>query len=572
MEKTMPEVGDGATRDCASTEYGAEETTNSLHGCQFAAKLALKGALLLAPLAGSAIAIEYAPPTHLEVAGVHVELQVKLGEDVTSASILGGAASIKLPSRSMLGPRSVGLDATLDVTKVSLVNQRGALDPKKITDFASMFNDYTPIEQQLIGAARSQVAISGAVGLELVAGVELAAIGVQRRRRRRLDDYGPSERAVISQYQQRSQRQFVVGAAVLGVGLFSLGGQAAFGSNHHQSLTPNELLAGTGLSGAELNGPLRPVMEAAIPPALNFIEKTNKFYNHAEDQLRSAFAMRYNENAPPKETDVMRIIVAEDFQGKTGMERLVGVSARLWHVDKIVVSGDIAFSGSSYETPTISNLSYYAGKHIQILASMGIHDSSATRELARKDHWLVDNGAVQRTSGASFQLVDDPRHVELGGQVYSLTDQTVSEYTQAAIGETCTEHPDFVVVHDHEIGSRIAQSGCAKVVLDGRSYDPLPLQRYDVPGVGSSVELTSGSAGAYKTNDGFNLGAIDNNAAFRVLDYNLTTHSVKFQDIAITNTGAAILHEPITISNSTLASAKVSDLPLRHQALVRRRK
>ena len=115
------------------------------------------------------------------------------------------------------------------------------------------------------------------------------------------------------------------------------------------------------------------------------------------------------------------------------------------------------------------------------------------------------------------------------GDVLRDPDVDLDTFIRNTTSEACRTRPDFVLLHDHVLGAKIAAAGCQQVaVLDGRSYEfrgPRPVRSTS----GTTYELTNGSAGGHVTTKP-DPGAIRHPARFVVMTYaprgEVTTYSV----------------------------------------------
>jgi hypothetical protein len=93
----------------------------------------------------------------------------------------------------------------------------------------------------------------------------------------------------------------------------------------------------------------------------------------------------------------------------------------------------------------------------------------------------------------------------------------VDRFVADTVDRACADRPDLVVVHDHLLGRRIAESGCVgTAVLDGRSYDFLGPQEVQTATAAKALELTLGSAGGHADTRP-NPGIIDHPGRFAIL-------------------------------------------------------
>jgi hypothetical protein len=198
----------------------------------------------------------------------------------------------------------------------------------------------------------------------------------------------------------------------------------------------------------------------------------------------------------------------------------VGLAADLVDASFLALTGDLTFAGLAVETFLIDTVDYYSD-HRPVYFTPGLHDTDVVIEAAAARGWHVADGSTVDADGLSLLLASDPRISTVGGfgsgSVLRDPEVDVDRFVADTIEEACAEEPDLVLLHDHLLGSRIAEAGCQEVaVLDGRSYEFVGPQPVPVPSGRPATQFTGGSTGGHVTTVP-DPGAIKSPARFAIL-------------------------------------------------------
>jgi hypothetical protein len=478
--------------------------------------------LLLPALAAGIAAVEYGPPAvigNFPVADATTTVKLHNGGDAIHYDV-GLGVQITVPRHLSILGKQVGIEARSSIANVTLTNSAGAIDTNKIKLIGQTGSNIKP---EIKKVERAAVAHYEKLGFAAVAAVicaeSLFFIG-RTLYRRALARRTAVAQAAISGFLQRPAAAFRLLVATAALVLVGNAVYTALPlSNRHDRVVPDPVFIGTALQGSQLKGPLKFVVDAVAPQISDIIENRNRFYQLASDNQRAAFKARYGMSELAHPAGAARIVFADDFQGVSGMEQLVGQAARMSDVSMIVVGGDTSFSGTEWETPSVDTLRYYAGK-VPIFANLGRHDTPAIAKLMHHADITVADGQIHTVAGVTMLGANDPYVAPsfgIGG-VDRLRDRSVTQDTLIAdmIAKACKEHPTVFTVHDRVIGDAVAKTGCARIVLTGREYDIQRPISY-TSGLGTTVELISGSTGGHGSGDGPEITVPHNNATFQVL-------------------------------------------------------
>jgi hypothetical protein len=489
--------------------------------------------LQAAPLvaAGAVIGMKVAPPvrvSNLPIAGAQTTARLDPTTDVTQ--IKAGIAYLTLPRSIRLGSKQFGADITVDPSYLSLTDRKGNFDTTTIERLIERFSDVRPQLSELQVAVRTHYerwAAGGAATVLLSGDLLLAWWLVSKRRLARMTD---AERTAVLKDRRWKQpaRRAVLTTATLGIVVYATG--TYFSPTTHRPVLADPILSGTPLEGGELGGPAKFAFDTVLPNAISVVTATNAFYRAGSQHFTDAFTDLYRARQLPRQEHVRRFVVFDDVQGVSGMQRIIGVAAKAFNADSIFNSGDTSFSGTRWETASVSTLPYYAGK-ITTWAAEGAHDSSDIATMQRNKGMVVADGKTRTVAGISALGVNDPYRAPFAGQSRHLTDPVLAREVldtgrdaaaltaDRATAEACQTHPLVIFVHDHAIGDPLAQSGCATFVFTGREFVMPPPRTYASPGGGRTYEVINGSAGGHGNGDGPEIGIIHNPATFTVVEY-----------------------------------------------------
>lgn len=471
--------------------------------------------LLTLPFASALVAIRAAPPTHVDIAGQAISVKPVVGQDTTR--VQGGALVRPEHAHVDVLDKDVGVDVSANW------NQLIPKDKKTRKYLVALWDDPQPEIDRIRAAARFYLIQWGVIGFFMgavcTAGV---ALGL-RTRRRRLARYRPDLAEAIRAHNRR-MRIALASTGTLGILLVDGVGANTYLHRDHHVVASSPEFADTTLEDTEVNG-----LMADVLPFLSVLRPRNQFYDHVATNLEAALS-GHSDLISRKGRTVF--VVAEDFEDVNGMARQVGLTARLLDADFIALSGDITFAGKPIETYLIDTVNYYS-ENRPVYFAPGLHDTRAIVEAAQARGWHVADALTTTIGDLSLLAAPDPRVSLVGdfgvGDVLRDPDVDLDTFIENTTSEACRTHPDFVLLHDHGLGAKIAAAGCQRVaVLDGRSYQflgPRPVRS----GSDTTYELTSGSAGGHVSTKP-DPGAIRHPARFVVMTHaprhGATTYSV----------------------------------------------
>ncbi|MGA8246054.1 MAG: hypothetical protein WB797_04055 [Nocardioides sp.] len=460
---------------------------------------------LSVPLACAVVAVRFAPPSHVEIAGQPVAVKPVLGQD--TSRIQGGA----LIRREHAHVGALGLDVGVDIS--ADWNRLIPSDKQTRKYLIALWDDPRPEISRIQDAARAYLAQWSLIGL-LSGAVASGGVAVLlRERRRRLAAYSPEQAAFVSAHNRRL-RIGLIAAGVAGALALDGLGLATYLHHDHHVVTSSPVFRGTTLQGTEVNGLMSEVL-----PFLAILRPRDRFFDTVTANLELALSDR-GDLRP--HGDRMVFVLAEDFEDVNGMARQVGLTAKLLGADFIALSGDLTFAGKPIESYIIDTVDYYSD-HTPVYFAPGLHDTSAIVDAARARGWNVADGHTHAAGGLTLLSLADPRISQVGdfgvGDVLRDPNVDLDRFVTDSITEACQTHPDFVLVHDHKLGQRIAASGCPGVaVLDGRSYQFVGPRPVRTTSGGQVYELTNGSAGGHVSTEP-NPGDLQSPARFAILTY-----------------------------------------------------
>ena len=475
--------------------------------------------LLTTAAAGALIAVAYAPPARVDVAGQQVSVKPVFGQDTTR--LVDGALVRPEHADVDLLDKDIGVDVSADW------NSLLPSDKRTRRYLLALWEDPTPQIERLREAARRHVLVWSLIGSlagAMMIGTLWAALGF---RRRRLRSYEPEQAALLAAYNRRLR----VGLATLGAALLlALHGLAVSIYRHEDrhTVTGSAAFVGTSLEGTEANG-----LVAEVLPFLSVLQPRTTFYDDVSDNLERALAER--PELARSEGEVV-FVLAEDFEDVNGMARQVGTAARLVDATFVALSGDLTFAGKAIETYLVDTIDYYSEDRPVYLAP-GLHDTSTVIAAAQARDWHVADGQSQDIEGLTLLSFTDPRVSSVGtfGTEDLLRDPEVGvdEFLEQAIESTCDERPDFVLIHDYQLGRRIAASGCAlAAVLDGRSYTFVGPRQVTTSTGQVATEFTSGSAGGH-VDTRPDPGAIKHRATFSILTFDPESGRTSYVSVSV---------------------------------------
>jgi len=488
------------------------------------------------PFASALVAVRYAPPAHVDIAGQPVAVKPVLGQNT---SRLQNGALIR-PEHAHVG--LLGTDVGVDVS--ADWNRLIPSDQQTRQYLIALWDDPRPEIQRIRQAARAYLVTWSLVGFLSGAVVSGGVAVLVRERRRRLADYTAEERDLVTEHNRRL-RAGLVAAGVAGALVLDAVGLATYLHRDHHLVVSNPLFAGTTLEGTEVNG----LMEEVLP-FLSILRPRDTFYDTVARNLEEALAGR--DDLRPR-GDGMVFVLAEDFEDVNGMARQVGLAAKLVDANFIALSGDLTFAGKPIESYIIDTVDYYSEDR-PVYFAPGLHDTEEIVHAAEERGWHVADGRTRTIGGLTMLAAADPRVSLVGdfgvGDVLRDPDVDLDTFVTDTTDEACATRPDFVLLHDHFLGQEVAASGCQRVaVLDGRSYDFLGPRRVTTADGDHAYELTNGSAGGHISTEP-DPGDLQHPARFAILTYSPTHQRTGYAvvtvspDASVTVTPRAGLHTP----------------------------
>ncbi len=499
-----------------------------------ASRLLLLVLLVTTPVAGALIALAYAPPAEVEVAGQVVTVKPVLGQDTTR--LLDGALVRPEHTHVAAIDRDIGVDVSADWNRLI------PSDKQTRRYLTALWDDPQPQIDRLKSAARMYVVVwtlvGAGAGLAVVAAVWLA-LGL---RRRRLEGYDAGTAAAVTAHNRRLR----VFGAFVGVVLLALVDILAVRVYRHQDrhvVVGSPVFAGTSLEGTEAGG-----LVAEVLPLLSILQPRTSFYDGVSAELEEALDER------PELTrtdDEVVFVLAEDFEDVNGMARQVGLAADLVDASFIALSGDLTFAGKALETYLIDTIDYYSQGRPVYLAP-GLHDTPVVLRAAEARGWHVADGEVQDIDGLTLLPFADPRVSTVGGfgtdDLLRDPEVDVEQFTEDAVETTCEELPDFVLLHDHRLGRNIAESGCVEqAVLDGRSYTLMGPQIVQTAAGDESIQYTGGSAGGHVSTRP-DPGPVKNTATFTIVTFDPESDETSYAVVSVQPDGSVTVspERPLT--------------------------
>jgi hypothetical protein len=438
------------------------------------------------PFASALVAVRVAPAAQVEVAGEQVAVKPVLGQD--TSRLQNGALVRRDHGHLPLLGTDVGVDIDADWNRLIPSNERSR------RYLVALWDDPRPELRRLQDAARDYLVRWGLIGFATGVGVGATALLSLRVRRRRLSHYTPEQARLVSEHNRRLRRT-VATLAVAGLVAVDAWGIALYADRDHEAVVPDPEFAGTTLAGTEANGLISDIL-----PFLSILEPRSDFYDVVSHGLTKALAER-----PDLHSQSGRVVfvLAEDFEDVNGMARQVGRAAAVVDADFLALSGDLTFAGKPVESYIIDTIDYYSDER-PVYFAPGLHDTDAIVQAAQARGWHVGDGTTHTIGDLTLLAAADPRISNVGdfgsGEVLRNPDVDLETFVQNTTDETCRSRPDFVLLHDHVLGSRIAASDCQRrAVLDGRSFEFLGPQRVPTTDGHRALEYTSGSAGGHVT-------------------------------------------------------------------------
>lgn len=497
------------------------------------AALVAAGLLLLTvPVASALVAIRYAPPAHVEIAGQQASVRPVLGQG--TSRLFNGA--LVRPQHARLLGKDIGVDVDADW------NRLVPRDKRNRRYLISLYENPLPAIDLIAGAARHHLVVWGAGGFAAGTLMVGGALALTWQRRRRLAGYSREQAELVVGHNRRLRVTLVATGIVVALALDGLGTRVWLHEDHRR-VVATPALRGTPLEGTQVTGLLADVL-----PFLSVLRPRSAFYDTVSEHLRDALAMQV---ALTRSKDEVTFVLAEDFEDVNGMARQVGLAAQLVGADFVALSGDLTFAGKRLETYVLDTVDYYAGD-TPIYLAPGLHETHAIVEAARARGWHLPDGTTQDVAGLRLLTAADPRISAVGnfgtGTKPRDPGVDVEQFLTSTTELACADHPDFVLLHDHLLGRQIAASGCVgTAVLDGRSYDFLGPQEVPTTTGGTTTEFTLGSAGGHVSTRP-NPGVITHPARFAILRVDPARHSTRYSVVTVDPDASVTVTPPAAIT------------------------
>ena len=465
------------------------------------------------------MAVRVGPPAHVDIAGQPVAVKPVLGQD--TSRLQSGALVRPEHAHIAVLDTDVGVDISADWNRLI------PSDPQTRQYLQALWDDPKPEIIRIQRAARGYVVGWGLTGF--LAGA-VAAGGVAllvAERRRRLAAYPPEQAELITAHNRRLRRG-VVTATVVGALALDAAGLSVFLHRDHHVVASNQLFAGTTLQGTEVNG-----LMAEVLPFLSILRPRDTFYDTVAGNLERDLSVRADLRPLG---DRRTFVVAEDFEDVNGMARQVGLAAKLVGADFIALTGDLTFAGKPVESYLIDTVDYYSEDR-PVYFAPGLHDTEAIVQAAQARGWHVADGQTHTVDGISLLAAADPRISLVGdfgvGDEQRVPGVDTDTFVADTVQEACATRPDFVLLHDHLLGQRVAAAGCQQVaVIDGRSYQFLGPRRIETTTGGHTVELTNGSAGGHTSTEP-DPGNVQHPARFAIVTFDVRSHRTRYAVVTV---------------------------------------
>jgi hypothetical protein len=501
---------------------------------RIAARVVATLLLVLAPFAGAVVAVRFAPPAEVLIAGQTVQVKPVVGRDTTEFQ----DGAIVRPEHAHLGARGVGIDIGLDL---SLDWNRLIPQDKQTRGYLTqLFDDPTPAMAEIRDAARTYVVRWASIGFAGVLLIEIVVVLLARQRRRRLDALPPPVAEAVVAHNARLRASGVALGAVAAIALNVLAVQT-LAHRDQRVVVGTPFFNGTGLAGTQVQG-----LVGEIVPFLSVLEPHSAFYDEVSDNLDAALA---DKDLRVGEKDVL-FIAAEDLEDVNGMARIIGRAAKLTGADFIAYTGDLTFAGKSIESYLLDTIDYYSDD-VPVEFAPGLHDTPEIVQAASARGWTVADGHTHDVSGISLLSLADPRVSTVGdfgtGTVLRDEDVDVEEFLSNSLEEACATEPDIVLLHDHVLGAQIAAEGCQRsAVIDGRSFRRVGPKVHTTEDGSPSLEYTIGSAGGHVDTEP-NPGDIQHPATFEAFSLDPETGLLHVSVFTVRPNGTVQVASPVEV-------------------------
>lgn len=474
---------------------------------RLAGRIGVATALVLAPVAAAIDAAVLAPGATVPgtIAGARVTSRL----DFTSGDIRTSfPLDVKFYQKSSIGfgGKALGANVTFNYNDTDVTDAEGRLDPQRIAVIA---RDFTNSGAEVQAITRATAEYYGKVMLGSLEGVLLAEVGFGIYLYRRHRDAGGRSPAVAEAIRVDRRLPRTVGGLMLAAtasGLIAPAALAISQPSHTAPPNPDKTLAALGFEHISINKEGQQLVDSTVTAAQRYFKTVDQYYNQLADTFRQTFTRTQGTTSLEPTPGTYRIIAADDFQGQDGPAKIVGLAAKMYNADLIVVGGDTTATGASFETFEFSSLRKYS-ERIPILVSRGHHDPDLAtfRQMAKAFNGIyIADDKARTLGGINVAGFNAPDIVAFGSTQDQVVDpafagetvqQANARLTRQIITSACrSKKPLVVEMHDDAVGAPVARSDCKhlKVVIDGRQYQPKAPTRY-----GPTTQYTSGSTGGH---------------------------------------------------------------------------
>ena len=510
-----------------------------------AGRVAAAFLLATVPFAAGVLAVAQAPPATVEIAGVPVTVTPVLGQ--ANSQLLGGALVRPQYARLPLLGKPVGVD--IDANFTLLVPS----DKDTRTYLTSLWENPEPAIGRIKDTARRHVLVWAAIGFTTGLVLDGAVLLLRVRRRVTLAGY-PTEQAELIDAYNRPLRRGAIAAGVAAVLALDIAAARTYTHEDDHPIVPSAALDGTALQGTQVTG----LLADALPLA-SVLRPRNEFYDDVSRNLEAALAEQPSLSTQDGEVG---FVLAEDFEDVNGMARQVGLTARLIDANFIALTGDLTFAGRREETYILDTIDFYSDT-LPVWFAPGLHDTTTIVDAAIARGWHVADGVTHDVDGLDLLAAADPRISTVGdfgvGSVLRDPDVDVDTFVVDTAEASCDTSTDFVLLHDHLLGERIAVAGCQSVaVLDGRSYRFVGPRQLSTDTGRPTIEFTIGSAGGH-VDTRLNAGVIKHPARYAIFYVAAGTKETSYAvvtvrpDATVSITPRTLLSAPAAADDSTPA-------------------
>jgi hypothetical protein len=453
----------------------------------------------LCVVAGAATAIEYGSPSQVEIAGQTITVKPEIGKSTISFTD-PEIGSVRTPSNTSVFDVPIGVKVGGDVR--AFLDQSDQVIESAVKQ---IINDPSPEKARVEAAARTYLIEQSALG-GAVAGLTLAALTAFRRRQK--GEHTP--------------------AATVGVlaGVTMLGGSfvapVEMLASRDEPVVATAALAHTPLEGTQIS--ISPEKGALITRLLT--EPKTPVFDNAIKRFESIIETRPDLTEDGWDTYVF----ADDLESVNGMAKVTGALGSLLDARGIFILGDMTFSGRNIESAIIDTL-VHSADDVPIFMTAGHHDTQTILNIAKKNGITIASGATEAFAGLRVLGLNDPEVSTISdfqsGSVQRSQTVTVGDFEKDAIAEVCDDTPQLVVGHDYRRMRVVAKTGCAPLVVDGRTFENIGLQQHRTLTGSSTVEYTVRSSGGHN-NTAFSRGELQTTATLLIMKVHPETGEAQY--------------------------------------------